>query len=135
MTKKRIALVTNNNRISPRFRFSEKIIIFDVSDNLKIINTKEINLYKIEPYAICHLLFDEKVNILICGGITEQNQLLLNQFKIKLVWGIIGDKDEVINKYLKSELEIDTNFCYRNCGLRNKNCFKGRRNRFRKGGL
>jgi predicted Fe-Mo cluster-binding NifX family protein len=110
---KRIAIPVFNNRVSPRFGYTSKIVIVDIDKSNNIINESIIDVESINSYSIPQQFFQLKINVIICGGINSYFQQLFEQSNIQVIWGIIGDYKEVILLYLSGKLKYNNNYCYR----------------------
>jgi len=99
----RIAVPIWNDKISP---------VFDTASRLLIINTKNLNeVERFETYLgeqdiskRCLLIHALKLNVLICGAISRPFSMLLMSAGIKIISGISGLAEDVLNAYLHGSL-------------------------------
>lgn len=105
----RIAVASMNRQVSPHFGHCEKFRIFEVKDN-QIINISEIeNPAQHTHGQIPAMLIQQRVNVLIAGGIGGGAKQLLRQGNIEVFSGISGDGDRAVNLYLSGKLvDADT---------------------------
>jgi len=114
----RIAVPIWNDKISP---------VFDTASRLLIINTK--NLSEVERFETylgeqdiskrCLLIHALKLNVLICGAISRPFSMLLMSAGIKIISGISGLAEDVLNAYLHGSL---SNSKYLMPGCKDNHC-------------
>ena len=100
----KIAVTYDNGEVFQHFGRTESFKIYDVEDN-KIISSEVISSNGTGHGALAGLLAEQGVNVLICGGIGGGAQAALTEAGIDLCAGAQGNVDEVIEIYLKGELE------------------------------
>ena len=99
----RIAVPIWDDKISP---------VFDTASRLLIINTKNIGeVERFETYLgeqdiskRCLFIHALKLNVLICGAISRPFSMLLMSAGIKIISGISGLAEDVLNAYLHGSL-------------------------------
>ena len=84
------------NRISPLFDASSRILIADI-DNDGILNSIEVEISSGSEQARISALVDNKVDVLICGGISRVMEEMVLSRGIKLVSGIKGSVNRIMN--------------------------------------
>ncbi|HDN83476.1 MAG TPA: dinitrogenase iron-molybdenum cofactor [Candidatus Altiarchaeales archaeon] len=100
----KIAIAVDGNKVSEHFGRCEKFLIFDIrNDETK--NVEEVANFKHEPGFLPKLLKDFGVEVVITGGIGHRAKELLNSMKIEVIHGIKGDVDDVVEQYIKNNLE------------------------------
>jgi len=99
----KIAVPIFNERITPRFGFTESILIISLKDNepeeKRIINVKSMNPLKKAVY-----IKNNDVKVLICLGIEFFIYNYLKSFGIIVLSGVQGNVNDAINLYLKGKL-------------------------------
>ena len=100
----KIAVTYDNGEVFQHFGRTESFKIYDVEDN-KIISSEVISSNGTGHGALAGLLAEQGVNVLICGGIGGGAQTALTESGIELCAGAQGNVDEVVETYLKGELE------------------------------
>jgi len=106
----KIAITTDSGKVSEHFgRCPEFSIVEIESDKVKDKRTIK------NPGHMTDFLpkfFKEKgVNCVIAGGAGFRAQQLFEQFGIKLITGIQGNVDEVINNFIKGKLKQGEDIC------------------------
>ena len=111
-----LAMPVFRSRISPVFDFSTKALIIDIEQG-KETDRHEIDLAGLGPQGKVERLKHEKVNALICAGLSLPLQKMLILAGLKIIPGIVGSADEVLNAYRKGNLKnrqfMMPGFCHR----------------------
>ena len=100
----KIAVTYDNGEIFQHFGKTESFKIYEVEDN-KVVSSEVIGSNGTGHGALAGLLAEQGVNVLICGGIGGGAQTALTEAGIDLCAGVQGNVDEVVETYLKGELE------------------------------
>ena len=100
---KRIAVTYDNGQVFQHFGKTENFKVYEVEDN-KIISSEVIGSNGAGHGALAGLLSENKIDVLICGGIGGGAQAALAENGIELCAGARGDVDTVVESYLKGEL-------------------------------
>lgn len=100
----KIAVTYDNGEVFQHFGRTESFKIYEVEDN-KVVSSEVISSNGTGHGALAGLLAEQGVNVLICGGIGGGAQTALTEAGIDLCAGAQGNADEVVETYLKGELE------------------------------
>ena len=100
----KIAVTYDNGEVFQHFGRTESFKIYEVEDN-KVVSSEVISSNGTGHGALAGLLAEQGVNVLICGGIGGGAQAALTEAGIDLCAGAQGNVDEIIETYLKGELE------------------------------
>ena len=100
----KIAVTYDNGEVFQHFGRTESFKIYEVEDN-KVVSSEVISSNGTGHGALAGLLAEQGVNVLICGGIGGGAQTALTEAGIDLCAGAHGNVDEVVEIYLKGELE------------------------------
>lgn len=100
----KIAVTYDNGEVFQHFGRTESFKIYEVEDN-KVVSSEVISSNGTGHGALAGLLAEQGVNVLICGGIGGGAQTALTESGIELCAGAQGNVDEVVETYLKGELE------------------------------
>jgi predicted Fe-Mo cluster-binding NifX family protein len=98
-----IAMPVFRNRISSRFDCAESILIVEIHGGT-IVRRQEIRWTHAGILERIHILLQEGVGILICGGLTETCGLLLQDDNIEVIPWIRGEIDEVLSRFMQGTL-------------------------------
>ena len=101
---KRIAVTYDNGQVFQHFGRTEAFKVYEVEDD-KVINSEIVESNGVGHGALAGLLADNTIDVLICGGIGGGAMAALEDRSIEVCAGAQGDTDEVVEAYLKGELE------------------------------
>ncbi len=101
---KKVAITYENGQVFQHFGRSEAFKIYDIEDN-KVVSSKVVGSDGAGHGALAALLADNKIDVLICGGIGSGAQAALMDEGIEIFSGAEGNTDDVIESYLRGELE------------------------------
>ena len=99
----KIAVTYEAGEIFQHFGHTENFKVYDVEDG-KVIDSKVVNTNGSGHGALATLLSENKVDVLICGGIGGGAQMALAEAGIKLYGGVSGSADAAVEAFLKEEL-------------------------------
>ena len=99
----KIAVTYDNGNIFQHFGRTESFKVYEVEDN-KVVSSEVIGSNGVGHGALAGLLYDQSVDVLICGGIGGGAQAALAEAGVELCAGAEGDADQAVEAYLKGEL-------------------------------
>ena len=100
----KIAVTYDNGEVFQHFGKTEFFKIYNVEDNT-VVSSEIIGSNGTGHGALAGLLAEQGINVLICGGIGGGAQAALTEAGIELCAGAQGNTDQVVEAYLKGELE------------------------------
>lgn len=100
----KIAVTYDNGNVFQHFGKTESFKIYNVEDNT-VVSSEIIGSNGTGHGALAGLLAEQGINVLICGGIGGGAQAALTEAGIELCAGAQGNTDQVVEAYLKGELE------------------------------
>ena len=100
----KIAVTYDNGEVFQHFGKTESFKIYNVEDNT-VVSSEVIGSNGTGHGALAGLLAEQGINVLICGGIGGGAQAALTEAGIELCAGSQGNTDQVVEAYLKGELE------------------------------
>ncbi|WP_251859798.1 NifB/NifX family molybdenum-iron cluster-binding protein [Clostridium sp. Marseille-Q2269] len=108
----KIAMPKNEEIINQHFGKSKMFAIATVEDN-KVVNIKEISTESLQHNhgGLSSLLVNEKVELVITGGIGQGAYDALLKGGLKVIRGAKGTIEEVLDQYLKGQLEDKKVMC------------------------
>ena len=104
----KIAVTYENNKVFQHFGKCKQFKIYDVENN-EIVHSYILDTNGIGHGALAHLLYNEHVDILICGGIGQGARIALNTVRIQLYPGVSGNCDKQVEAYIQGQLQFDPN--------------------------
>lgn len=102
----RIAATYEQGMIGQHFGRTEQFKIFDIADG-KVIDTNVIDTNGTGHGALAGFLRAAEVEILLCGGIGMGARNALQDVGIRILPGVSGDVDAMVNDYLAGTLNYD----------------------------
>ena len=106
----RIAVASDGNIVSGHFGHCEGFTIYEVEDkNIKSQNVLENPGHK--PGFLPRYLAEQKIDVIIAGGMGETAQALFNENNIEVVVGAAGDKGQAVKSFLNGELKSTGSVC------------------------
>ena len=106
----KIAVTYDNGNVFQHFGKTENFKVYEVEDN-KVVSSEVIGSNGTGHGALAGLLAEQGIDVLICGGIGGGAQTALAEAGIQLCSGAQGNTDEVVEAYLKGELESAGTTC------------------------
>jgi len=106
----KIAISTENGFVSAHFGRCPAYTLVEIQDE-KIIKREEIPNPGHQPGFLPVYLSQKGVNTIIAGGMGPRAQGLFAEKNIQTVIGVQGQIDEVIEKYLRHDLEAGRDLC------------------------
>lgn len=104
----KIAVTYADGEIFQHFGHTEQFKIYEIENN-QVVKT-QILLTEGEGHgALAGMLAENKVDILICGGIGGGAQMALLEAGIRLFGGVCGSADDAVNTYLVGKLVYNPN--------------------------
>ena len=100
----RIAVTYENGEVFQHFGHSEHFKVYEVEDG-KVVSSEVVGSDGQGHGALAGLLAGKGIDVLICGGIGGGAVNALTGAGIELCAGQSGNTDEIVEKYLKGELE------------------------------
>ena len=100
----RVAIPTYQNRVSPVIDSCAHMLIFDI-DQAHEKERENVFLGDMPLGERCRLLRELGVGIVVCGGISETFEKLLQGSNIRLISGIAGDIEAVLAAFLTNRLD------------------------------
>lgn len=106
----KIAIASEGNNVSGHFGFCEEFKMYEIEDG-KVLNTKSIPNPGHKPGFLPVFLKEQGANIIVSGGMGGSAQQLFSDNGIEVIVGAQGSCDNIINTYIKGELESTGSIC------------------------
>lgn len=94
----RIAVPIFHKRVSPILDNCTRLLILDLAEGREI-NRQEILLEKFSIVERFSLIQKMSVNVVICCAVSEEMDRMIQGTDIRLICGIVGDVDKVLDAY------------------------------------
>lgn len=98
-----IGIPVYRSRVAPVFDFSDRVLVVTSEDNRELRRTV-LDLKGLPPTDRVSVLARVGVTTLICAGISELSQLMLDSSGIRVFRGIAGQVEEVFAAFLDNRL-------------------------------
>ena len=99
----KIAVTYDNGNIFQHFGRTETFKVYELEDG-KVVSSQVIGSGGVGHGALAGVLAEQKVDVLICGGIGGGAQAALEEAGVELCAGAAGDADQAVMAYLRGEL-------------------------------
>jgi len=99
----RIAVPIWENKVSPVLDTASTLLIIE-SETQKEISRFEAFLLEQDIPRRCHFIQGLNINVLICGAVSRQLSGMLTASEIKVISGISGQAEKVLEAYLQGTL-------------------------------
>ena len=106
----KVAISTDSGHVSEHFGRCPEFTIVEIKDN-KVINKEIIPNPGHVTGFLPKFLSEKGVSYVIAGGAGFRAQELFNEFGIKLITGIQGKIDDVIDSFVKGGIEGGESLC------------------------
>ena len=100
---KTIAVTFENGSVFQHFGHTEQFKVYEVEDG-KIVSSRILDANGSGHSALAGLLAEQKIDVLICGGIGGGAQAALEEAGIELCAGASGSADEAVEAFLRGAL-------------------------------
>jgi predicted Fe-Mo cluster-binding NifX family protein len=107
-----IAMPIYGTRVMPRFGCTRELMVVTVEDGT-IRSRKRLTIPPDMFRSLPAIFASEQISVIICGGIHPRFQQALQRQHIHLVWGVVGEWQEVLQAYLTGTLQSNPTFCAR----------------------
>lgn len=92
--------------------FAKEVLIATIRGG-EVLERERMDLSALSPLEIPKVLAERGVTVLIGGGIEPPLGRMLRAHNIEVIWGIIGEVDEVLPLYLRKGLRVGMGPCGR----------------------
>jgi predicted Fe-Mo cluster-binding NifX family protein len=99
----KLAIMLYGTRVSPRFGYSQGALIVEVRGQQEI-RRKILEVKHYDPEQIPALLGKEGVEVVMSGGMNHHMQNLFRLRGIEVIWGIIGEAEDVLTAFRAGQL-------------------------------
>ncbi len=90
--------------IAPRFDLAPEAYIALVDDRQKIVEERTIVLSEASPEALCRMILDERITMVICNGIEDEYYQYLLWKKVSVIDSVMGPSARAVELAAKGAL-------------------------------
>lgn len=103
-----LAVTYENGKVFQHFGHTAQFKLYTIEDK-KIVSSQVVDTNGSGHGALAGFLQNQKVDVLICGGIGGGAQSALSEAGIKIYGGVNGDADEAVVAFLNDTLTYNPN--------------------------
>jgi len=100
----RYAIPITGERISPRCIFAESLLLLNVNRN-RLSEKQSVKMTSHGLLFLAKILSENRIDTLICGGISRDNKSYLNSRNIEIIDNVVATVDELIPALVKGNLQ------------------------------
>ena len=110
----RIAIPEFHGRVSPVFDWSRRIVLIDLDGRVEIARERR-TMVNASPETRIGRLTEASVDVLICGGITEEALAAAERVGLAVESWVAGEVDLVVEAFLNGKLRSSAFFAMPGC--------------------
>lgn len=95
----RVAIPTKDGKIALEYTRAREFTVYEVE--IELVKKKEI--IPLGKTTIADFLTEQEINVVICGSIHSSARNVLRTKRIELTYGVIGETDDIMIRYLSGE--------------------------------
>lgn len=99
----KLAIMLYGTRVSPRYGYSQGALVVEL-DGQREIGRKTLGVERYYPEQVPQILGNEGVELVISGGMNQYFQSLFTAQGVQVIWGIIGEAEEVLAAFKAGQL-------------------------------
>jgi CheY-like chemotaxis protein len=100
----KVAVPIFRSRVAPVFDYCVRVSVFDIGDDRQI-ERNELYLGTLSPTERVGALIKEGVTTLICGGMSDSLDKMLQTSSISVIGGIAGQVEEVLEAFMSNRID------------------------------
>ena len=105
----RIAVCSENGEVFQHFGHTPEFLVCQVADG-KVVSSETVSSGGIGHGALAGLLGENKIDLLICGGIGGDAMAALAEAGVEVIGGVSGDAKAAVDAYLAGTLAPRADF-------------------------
>ena len=99
----KVAIPRMGEFVAPCFEYSATMAIFTIEEG-RIVEQMDFPFRSRDPFDRVRLLRDQKVDVIICGGMTERYQDLVKTSGIEVISWVSGPVDDLVSLFIRGKL-------------------------------
>ena len=108
----KVAIPLYRDRVAPRLGFAREALVVTFRGE-KEEKREIVDLSAVPPLEVPRLLAEKGVTVLIAGGVEGPLASMLRAHRIEVIWGIIGEVEDVLALYRSDGLRTGMGPCRR----------------------
>ena len=106
----KIAIPVFGTRVSPNFDHAQTALLIGI-DKGSVATMNELSLGPVEPQMRATQIKNLGVDVVICGGVSNFLQNLLQEQNIRVIPWITGEAQKALDLFMRGSLESGTMVC------------------------
>lgn len=102
---KKVCIPLFGDDVAPRFDLAPEALIAGIDDDGRIADERTIVLSQASADALCRLILDERIALVVCGAIEDEYYQYLTWKKVKVVDSVIGSYGQVLDRVSTGHLK------------------------------
>ncbi len=94
----KVAIPVYKNRVAPRIGFADGIVVVTLRRGEEV-GREVLDLRGVGVLEIPRVLAQKGVTVLIGGGVERPVEMMFRAYNIDVIWGVIGNVEDVIALY------------------------------------
>ncbi len=99
----RVAIPLYQNRVAPRFGFASEFLLVELKSKQEV-DRQTLRLEVENPERVAEHLAHEGVDLVLSGGMNMDYQREFRLRNIGVIWGVIGEAEDVLAAFLRGKL-------------------------------
>lgn len=95
----RVAIPIKDGEIFLRYSETKEFTVYEVE--IELVKAKEV--VPLRDKTIAEFLTEQDINVVLCANIRSAGRTLLRTKRIELIYGVTGNADEAMIRYLSGE--------------------------------
>ncbi len=93
------------NDVAPRFDLATEVLIVTNIGKVDPVNKRIVVLPRASAEQLCHLIFAEGIQTVVCSGIEDDYYQYLTWKRIEVIDSVIGSSESALKRYLEGTLK------------------------------
>lgn len=101
----KILITAQGDFVAQRFDLTAEAVIATVEGGEPLGKPRTIIMDRPSPEDLCNMIMEEKIDMVICGGIEDRHYHFLTWKKIRVIDFVVGDHQSVLKKAIAGDLQ------------------------------
>ncbi len=107
----KIAIASSKGSVAQHFGHCESFEVFDIHED-QIVERTSLENPGHKPGFLPNYLHEKGINVIISGGMGAAAVEIFNDNNIEVIVGVEGRPEDLVEAYLKGQLESSGNVCH-----------------------
>ncbi len=101
----KILITAQGDFVAQRFDLASEAVIATVESGESVGKPRTIIMDRPSPEDLCNMIMEEKIAMVICGGIEDRHYQFLAWKKIQVIDFVVGDHQSVLKRAIAGDLQ------------------------------